>query len=129
MKLRERLALHKYVRLAKQIMAKQDIYRAMSDKELKAQTIHFRKALEEGKSLASIMVSAFAVVREADRRVLGMEPFYEQVLGALAMQFGNVAEMKTGEGKTLTATMPMYLNGLAGPGTFLITANAYLEPV
>lgn len=126
MKLRERLALHKYVRLAKQIVAKRDVYRAMSDKELKAQTIHFREALKSGKSLASIMVPAFAVVREADRRVLGMEPFYEQVLGALAMQFGNVAEMKTGEGKTLTATMPMYLNGLAGPGTFLITANAYL---
>ncbi len=126
MKLREHLALHKYVKLAKQVIAKRDIYRAMSDKELKAQTLHFREALKSGKSLASIMVPAFAVVREADRRVLGMEPFYEQVLGALAMQFGNVAEMKTGEGKTLTATMPMYLNGLAGPGTFLITANAYL---
>lgn len=126
MKLRERLALHKYARLAKQVIAKRDVYHAMSDKELKAQTIQFREALKSGKSLASIMVQAFAVVREADRRVLGMEPFYEQVLGALAMQYGNVAEMKTGEGKTLTATMPMYLNGLQGPGAFLITANAYL---
>lgn len=126
MKLRERLALHKYARLAKQVIAKRDVYHAMLDKELKAQTIQFREALKSGKSLASIMVPAFAVVREADRRVLGMEPFYEQVLGALAMQYGNVAEMKTGEGKTLTATMPMYLNGLLGPGAFLITANAYL---
>jgi Preprotein translocase subunit SecA (ATPase, RNA helicase) len=86
-------------------------YQDMSDEELKSQTDLFREQLAAGKSLDSLKIQAFAVAREADRRVLGMFPFDVQVLGALVMQDGNVAEMQTGEGKTLTATLPMYLNG------------------
>lgn len=116
----------RYVRQMHAVVALADKYRAMSDDELKAQTDTFREQLAAGKSLESLTVPAFAVVREADRRVLGMFPFEVQVLGALVMQDGNIAEMKTGEGKTLTATMPMYLNGLTGSGNFLVTANEYL---
>ncbi|WP_225419717.1 accessory Sec system translocase SecA2 [Lapidilactobacillus wuchangensis] len=116
----------RYLRQLRAVNALASKYRAMSDEQLRAQTKLFREQLQAGKSLNSIKIAAFAVVREADQRVLGMFPFDVQVLGALVMQDGNVAEMRTGEGKTLTATMPMYLNGLTGPGNFLVTANEYL---
>lgn len=116
----------RYVRQMRAVNALTDKYRKMSDEDLKAQTTLFREQLAAGKSLDAIKIPAFAVIREADRRVLGMFPFDVQVLGALVMQDGNVAEMKTGEGKTLTATLPMYLNGLSGSGNFLVTANEYL---
>lgn len=116
----------RYVRQMRAVTALAPKYRAMSDDNLKAQTTLFRQQLAQGKSLDSLKIAAYAVVREADQRVLGMFPFDVQVLGALVMQDGNVAEMKTGEGKTLTATMPMYLNGLTGSGNFLVTANEYL---
>ncbi|KRO15501.1 preprotein translocase subunit SecA [Lacticaseibacillus saniviri JCM 17471 = DSM 24301] len=101
-------------------------YRELSDKDLQHKTIEFREALASGQTLEQLIVPAYATVVEADRRILGLTPFPVQILGAIVMQYGNIAEMKTGEGKTLTATMPMYLNGLTGPGNFLITANSYL---
>jgi preprotein translocase subunit SecA len=118
--------LRKYQRITKKILAQLPKYQKMSDDELKAQTDVFRQQLAAGVDLMALMVPAYAVVVEADTRVLGMTPYDTQILGAVAMQYGNVAEMRTGEGKTLMATMPMYLNGLSGPGNFLITANEYL---
>ena len=89
---------------------------ALSDQELQNQTVKFRKQLANGATLDDIVVEAFATVREADRRVLGMFPFDVQVMGALVLFHGQVAEMKTGEGKTLTATMPLYVYGLTQKG-------------
>ena len=116
----------RYRRQTHKIMARVPYYAAMSDAELKNQTLVFKDRLAKGASLNSLMVDAFALVCEADKRVLGLQPYVEQVLGAVAMAYGNIIEMKTGEGKTLTATMPMYLHGLTGPGNFLVTANGYL---
>lgn len=98
----------------------------MTDEQLQAKTILFREKLAEGASLESILVEAYATIREADYRILGLKPFENQVLGGVILHYGMVAQMNTGEGKTLTATMPMYLNGLTGPGNFLVTVNGYL---
>lgn len=116
----------KYERLTKKIKKILVKYRKMPNKVLQAQTEIFKKRLEHGERLEKLLPEAYAVVIEADRRVLGLEPYDVQILGAVMLFFGNVAEMKTGEGKTLTATMPMYLRGLAGLGNFLVTANEYL---
>ena len=89
---------------------------ALSDDELRAKTDEFRERLADGETLDDIMTEAFAVVREASKRVLGMRPFDVQVMGGIVLHEGDIAEMKTGEGKTLVAVMPMYLNALAGPG-------------
>lgn len=118
--------LRKYRKITAKILGLDKEYQALSDNQLRDKTRHFRKQLKNGKSLDRLLPEAYAAIREADFRVLGMRPFDNQVLGAVILHFGNVAEMKTGEGKTLTATMPMYLNGLTGPGNFLITANGYL---
>ena len=99
---------------------------SLSDRELAAKTVEFRQRLAKGETLDDLLVEAFAVVREADRRVLGMFPYDVQVMGGIVIHEGNVAEMNTGEGKTLTATMPVYLNALTGKGTMVITPNAYL---
>lgn len=120
------VALRKYKKITKKIIELESEFEALSDNQLKDKTVKFRKALKEGANLDSLVVEAYATVREADFRVLGMRPFDNQVLGAVMIHFSNVVEMKTGEGKTLTATMPMYLNGLEGPGAFLVTANPYL---
>lgn len=122
----KRPILKRYERLARHIVALQPKYHAMSDAELKAQTTEFKQRLASGTALDALLPEAFAVVREADRRVLGLEPYLNQVTGAIVLYYGDIAEMKTGEGKSLTATMPLYLNGLTGPGNYLITANAYL---
>ncbi len=98
----------------------------LSDDQLKAKTGEFKHRLKEGQTLDNIMCEAYAVVREAARRVLGERPFDEQLMGAISMHWGNIAEMKTGEGKTLTATMPLYLNALSGKPCHLITVNDYL---
>ncbi|WNZ93343.1 hypothetical protein QYR58_01755 [Streptococcus iniae] len=98
----------------------------LSDVDLSAKTLEFRNRLANGDTLDSILVEAFAVMREADKRVLGMFPFDVQVLGGLALHFGHIAEMKTGEGKTLTATLPLYLNALTRKGAILVTTNDYL---
>ena len=89
---------------------------AMSDDELKAMTPHFKKRLKEGETLDDILPEAFAVVREASRRVLGMRHFRVQLIGGIVLHQGRIAEMKTGEGKTLVATFPVYLNALEGKG-------------
>ncbi|WEV39184.1 preprotein translocase subunit SecA [Lactobacillus sp. ESL0680] len=117
---------HQYWRKTNQIITLKTEYEQLSDEALQAKTVEFRNRLKAGESLNSLLVEAYAVVCEADKRVLGLSPYKVQIFGAVAMQFHNVIEMKTGEGKTLTATMPMYLHGLAGNGNFLITANSYL---
>lgn len=97
-----------------------------SDEELKAKTKEFQERLQNGETLEDIKVEAFAVAREAAFRVIGEKPYYVQILGGLAIHYGNIAEMKTGEGKTLTSTMPAYLNALTGKGVHIITVNEYL---
>lgn len=104
----------------------QETMRQMSDQQLQAQTAKFKEQLSQGETLDDILPEAFATVREVCYRVLGMFPYDVQVLGAIVMHQGNIAEMKTGEGKTLTATMPLYLNALTGKGVMLITSNSYL---
>jgi preprotein translocase subunit SecA len=98
----------------------------MTDVQLAAQTPYFREKLTQGASLEDIMAEAFAVVREAARRSVNMRPFDVQILGGLVLHEGKIVEMKTGEGKTLAATMPLYLNALEGKGAHLITVNDYL---
>lgn len=100
--------------------------RKMTDEQLQAQTEIFRKKLQSGKKEKDILPEAFATVREADYRVLGMFPYDVQVIGAIILNEGAIAEMRTGEGKTLTATMPLYLNALSGKGAMLVTPNDYL---
>ena len=99
----------------------------MSDENLKAKTDEFKRRYEKGESLDSMKVEAFAVCREAAKRVLGMFPHKVQVIGALAVHEGNISEMKTGEGKTLTATMAVYLNAISGEGVHVVTVNEYLS--
>ncbi|MBV7391117.1 accessory Sec system translocase SecA2 [Enterococcus alishanensis] len=118
--------LRKYRRIARKVQQLADKYANYSDEELKSQTVKFRQQLAKGKKLEHLLVEAFAVVVEADRRVVGLKPYFVQIIGGIALFYGNVAEMKTGEGKTLAATMPLYLRGLTGSGNFLITANDYL---
>ncbi|MEG1495181.1 MAG: preprotein translocase subunit SecA [Bacilli bacterium] len=98
----------------------------LSDEELKHKTEEFKERLSSGETLEDILIEAFAVAREACFRVLEQKPFYVQILGALAIHYGNIAEMKTGEGKTLTSVLPAYLNALAGQGVHIITVNEYL---
>ena len=118
--------LRKFMKIADQIEAKSDEYEKLTDKQLQHKTEEFKKELEKGKTLDDILVDAFATVREAAKRVINEKPFYTQVLGALAIHYGNIAEMKTGEGKTLTSVMPAYLNALTGEGVHIITVNEYL---
>lgn len=118
-KMRIRRVLHKINKLAPKM-------RKMSDSELQQQTEFFRQQLRRGRKLKQILPAAFATVREADYRVLGLFPYDVQVMGAIILNEGAIAEMKTGEGKTLTATMPLYLNALSGKGAMLVTPNDYL---
>ena len=99
---------------------------SLSDADLKAKTLEFRSRLEKGETLDDLMNEAFAVVREAAMRVLGMRHFDVQLIGGMVLHSGKIAEMKTGEGKTLMATLPVYLNALAGKGVHVITVNDYL---
>ena len=118
--------LRRFMKIADQIEAKSDEYEKLTDKQLQHKTEEFKKELEKGKTLDDILVDAFATVREAAKRVINEKPFYTQILGALAIHYGNIAEMKTGEGKTLTSVMPAYLNALTGEGVHIITVNEYL---
>ena len=118
--------LKKCMKIADQIEAKSDEYKKLSDKELKGKTKEFKDRLEKGETLEDIKVDAFATVREAAYRVINEKPFYTQILGALAIHYGNISEMKTGEGKTLTSVMPAYLNALTGEGVHIVTVNEYL---
>lgn len=113
-------------RILRRINQYQNDFKQLSDEALQQKTHTFRESLAQGQSLDDILPEAYAVVREASRRILGMFPKDVQVLGAIVLHEGNIAEMQTGEGKTLTATMPLYLNGLSGRGTYLITTNDYL---
>ncbi len=110
----------------KKIEALQPEMQAKSDDELKAQTQKFKDRLANGETLDDILVEAFATVREAAKRVLGMEPYEVQIIGGIILHQGRIAEMKTGEGKTLVSTMPAYLNALTGRGVHIITVNDYL---
>ncbi|HLR73954.1 MAG TPA: preprotein translocase subunit SecA [Virgibacillus sp.] len=113
-------------KVADQIEALESDYELLSDSELQQKTEEFKKRYANGESLDDLLVEAYAVVREASKRVLKMRPFYVQLLGAIALHEGNIAEMKTGEGKTLASTMPAYLNAIAGKGVHIITVNDYL---
>jgi len=118
--------LKRFEKIANEIDALSEEMEALTDEELKAKTVEFRKQLEEGATLDDLVVPAFAVVREAAYRVIGEKPYFVQLLGGLAIHYGNIAEMKTGEGKTLTETMPTYLNALDGKGVHIITVNEFL---
>lgn len=122
----ERRELNKYEREAEQVMAYDEAMSKLSDEELKAKTVEFQKKVAEGATLESIKYEAFAVAREAGWRVLHQKPFKVQIIGSLVLNNGDVAEMRTGEGKTLTATMAVYLNALSGKGVHVITVNEYL---
>ena len=100
---------------------------ALTDEQLQAKTPEFRQRYQKGESLDDMLPEAFAVAREGAKRVLGLYPFHVQVMGGVVLHEGNIAEMKTGEGKTLTATMPVYLNALSGKGVHVITVNEYLS--
>ena len=113
--------------LAKEIEAMEPEIQKLTDEELKEKTIEFKTELETGKTLDDILVPAFAVAREAAYRGIGEKPFHVQILGGLAIHFGNIAEMKTGEGKTLTTILPAYLNALSGKGVHVVTTNEYLS--
>ncbi|KRF03506.1 preprotein translocase subunit SecA [Nocardioides sp. Soil777] len=112
--------------IVKAVNAIEDDFVAMSDDELRAMTVEFRERLDKGEALDDLMPEAFATVREASKRVLGMRPFDVQIMGAAALHLGNIAEMKTGEGKTLVAVLPSYLNALEGKGVHVVTVNDYL---
>ena len=99
---------------------------ALSDEELKAKTAAFRERYDNGETLDSFLAEAFAVVREASKRVYGMRHFDVQMVGGMVLHQGKISEMRTGEGKTLTATLPAYLHGLTGKGVHVITVNDYL---
>lgn len=111
---------------ANQIEALADEMELLTDDQLRAKTVEFKDRINNGETLDDLLVEAFAVVREAARRVLGLYPFHVQLMGGIVLHDGNIAEMKTGEGKTLTSTMPVYLNALSGKGVHVITVNDYL---
>lgn len=113
-------------KIAQDVMALEDEYAALSDEALKDKTGEFRKRLADGEDLNDIMLEAFAVAREASWRVLDQKHFLVQIMGGAALHFGNVAEMRTGEGKTLTSVLPAYLNALEGKGVHVVTVNDYL---
>ncbi|MFL5172015.1 MAG: preprotein translocase subunit SecA [Microvirga sp.] len=118
--------LRKLTSVAEQVSLLEDEFVAMSDAELRAQTDEFRTRYADGESLDDLMAEAFAAVREAARRTLGQRHFDVQLMGGAALHLGNIAEMKTGEGKTLTSVLPAYLNALAGKGVHVVTVNDYL---
>ena len=122
----QRKDLKKFDKTAKQVEALEDRFANYTDDQLKDMTKSFQERLQLGEDLEDILVEAFATVREGARRVLGLFPYHVQIMGGLTLHYGNIAEMKTGEGKTLTATMPVYLNALAGKGVHVVTVNDYL---
>ena len=124
MKLTHNRKLNKIV---KSVNSYAETMKSLSDEQLKDKTEVFRSHLANGENLDNLLPEAFAVVREADKRVLGLYPFDEQVLGGIILSQGNLAEMKTGEGKTLTETMPVYLNAITGKGVHVVTVNDYLS--
>ena len=118
--------LRKLEKIANKVIAYSDQMAALSDEELKAKTDEFKQRYQNGESLDDLLYEAFAVVREGAKRVLGLYPYPVQIMGGIVLHHGDVPEMRTGEGKTLTATMPVYLNALAGEGVHVVTVNEYL---
>src|SRR5437763_15639630 len=118
--------LRKLADVAAQVNAIEDEFVAMSDADLRGQTDHFRERYQDGESLDDLMAEAFATVREAAKRTLGQRHFDVQLMGGAALHLGNIAEMKTGEGKTLTGVLPAYLNAISGKGVHVVTVNDYL---
>ena len=114
-------------KMADKVFSYEDQMAAMSDDELKAKTAEFKQRYQDGESLDDLLYEAFAVVREGAKRVLGLFPYKVQVMGGIVLHHGDVPEMRTGEGKTLTATMPVYLNALSGKGVHVVTVNEYLS--
>ena len=123
----DRRAIRRYSKEADKVLAYEKTMAALSDDELRAKTDYFKEQLANGKTLDDIKYEAFAVAREAAKRTIKEFPFKVQVMGSLVMHAGDVAEMKTGEGKTLTATMATYLNALSGKGVHVVTVNEYLS--
>ncbi|OFO14136.1 preprotein translocase subunit SecA [Corynebacterium sp. HMSC22B11] len=119
-------AVKRLDKIADQVLELEDEYSALSDEDLRAKTDEFKKRLEDGEKLDDILLEAFATAREASWRVLGQKHYKVQVMGGAALHFGYVAEMKTGEGKTLTCVLPAYLNALEGKGVHVVTVNDYL---
>ncbi len=118
--------LKRFTKIADQVMDLEEEYSKLTDTELQNKTQEFKERLQKGETLDDILVEAFATAREASWRVIGEKHFYVQILGGLAIHYGNIAEMKTGEGKTLTSVLPAYLNALTGEGVHIITVNEYL---
>ncbi|EFR45049.1 preprotein translocase subunit SecA [Streptococcus pseudoporcinus] len=119
--------LRKLEKIAKKVESYADQMEALSDQDLQAKTPEFKERYQNGETLEQLLPEAFAVVREAARRVLGLYPYRVQIMGGIVLHNGDVPEMRTGEGKTLTATMPVYLNAIAGEGVHVITVNEYLS--
>ncbi|MFS9267295.1 preprotein translocase subunit SecA [Streptococcus parasanguinis] len=113
-------------KMADKVFSYEDQMAALTDDELKVKTVEFKQRYQDGESLDDLLYEAFAVVREAAKRVLGLFPYKVQVMGGIVLHHGDVPEMRTGEGKTLTATMPVYLNALSGKGVHVVTVNEYL---
>ena len=114
-------------KMADKVFKYEDQMAALTDDQLKAKTVEFKERYQNGESLDSLLYEAFAVVREGAKRVLGLFPYKVQVMGGIVLHHGDVPEMRTGEGKTLTATMPVYLNALSGKGVHVVTVNEYLS--
>ena len=118
--------LKRLSKVVRQINGLEPDFEALTDEALKAKTAEFRKRLENGESLDDLLPEAFATVRETSRRTLGMRHFDVQLVGGMVLHNGKIAEMRTGEGKTLVATLPVYLNALTGKGVHVVTVNDYL---
>ena len=119
-------ALKQLEKLATEVNSYEATFVAMSDDELRAMTGKFKERLSQGEDLDDLLTEAFAVVREASKRTLGQRHYDVQIMGGAALHRGNIAEMRTGEGKTLVATLPSYLNALTGDGVHIVTTNDYL---
>src|SRR5690625_2576735 len=118
--------LNRIQKTVDEIEALEETMKQLSNSELQAKTPEFKERYQNGETLDDLLVEAYAVIREAAKRVLNMRPFAVQLMGAIVLHEGNISEMKTGEGKTLASTMPAYLNALSGKGVHIITVNEYL---
>ena len=118
--------LRRLEKMADKVLKYEDEMAALTDEQLQAKTEEFKQRYQNGETLDQLLYEAFAVVREGAKRVLGLFPYKVQVMGGIVLHHGDVPEMRTGEGKTLTATMPVYLNALSGKGVHVVTVNEYL---
>src|ERR1700712_3178769 len=118
--------LRKLNRIVDQVNHLEEDFKHVTDDELRAETVELRERYAAGESLDDLLPEAFAAVREAAARTIGLRPFDVQVMGGAALHMGNIAEMRTGEGKTLTGVLPAYLNALSGDGVHIVTTNDYL---